>query len=94
MPEYPGGIDSLFKYINSELRYPNNEVDVQGRVICRFVVEKDGSLNQINVVRSLEKSYDKEVVKLIQNMPKWIPGKHNGKNVNVWFILPINFKLH
>jgi len=93
MPEFPGGKEALFKYISSELKYPNNEFNIQGRVICRFVVEKDGCIDSVKIVRSLEPSYDKEVVRLIQNMPKWIPGKQNGKVVRVWYTLPVSFKL-
>ena len=64
---------------------------ISGKVICRFVVEKDGSLSNITVVRSLDNSDDKEAVRIIKKMPKWIPGKLNGKVVRVYYTLPIKF---
>ena len=88
--------DSLLiklKFIQDNLKYPNTESCVQGRVIVRFIVTKTGSIENIEVVRSLEPSFDKEAVRVIKLMPKWIPGKQNGVNVSVYFTLPINFKI-
>ena len=93
MPQFPGGEQKLLKFIQDNLKYPNTESCVQGRVIVRFVVTKTGSIENIEVVRSLEPSFDKEAVRVIKLMPKWIPGKQNGVNVSVYFTLPINFKI-
>jgi protein TonB len=96
MPQFPGGDNELFKFIAENLKgetpFGLCYVEIQGRVICRFVVEKDGSIGQVEVVRSLDPPMDKEAVRLIKSMPKWIPGKQNGKVVRVYFTLPINFK--
>lgn len=93
MPEFQGGEREMFKFIGSNIKYPSNIGEVQGRVICRFIVEKDGKIGKIEVVRSVYPDLDKEAIRIIRSMPKWIPGKQNGLNVNVWFMLPINFKL-
>lgn len=96
MPEFPGGQQALFKYINENVKYPviAQENGIQGRVICQFVVNKDGSIVDIEVVRSGgDPSLDKEAVRVIKSMPKWKPGKQRGKPVRVKFTVPINFKL-
>lgn len=93
MPKFPGGDEKILKFISDNIKYPNTESCVQGRVIVRFVVTKTGSIENIEVVRSLEPSFDKEAVRVIKLMPKWIPGKQNGVNVSVYFTLPINFKI-
>lgn len=96
MPEFPGGQQALFKYVNENVKYPviAQENGIQGRVICQFVVNKDGSIVDIEVVRSGgDPSLDKEAVRVIKSMPKWKPGKQRGKPVRVKFTLPVNFKL-
>lgn len=93
MPQFPGGEEKMLEFINNNIKYPNTESCVQGRVIVRFVVTKTGSIENIEVVRSLEPSFDKEAVRVIKLMPKWIPGKLNGENASVWFTLPINFRI-
>ena len=96
MPEFPGGQQALFKYINENVKYPviAQENGIQGRVICQFVVNKDGSIVDIEVVRSGgDPSLDKEAIRVIKSMPKWKPGKQRGKPVRVKFTLPVNFKL-
>lgn len=93
MPQFPGGEQKLLKFIQDNLKYPNTESCVQGRVIVRFVVTKTGSIENIEVVRSLEPSFDQEAVRVVKLMPKWTPGKLNGENASVWFTLPINFKI-
>lgn len=96
MPEFPGGQQALFKYINENVKYPviAQENGIQGRVICQFVVNKDGSIVDIEVVRSGgDPSLDKEAIRVIKSMPKWKPGKQRGKPVRVKFTVPINFKL-
>ncbi|MFR9166483.1 MAG: energy transducer TonB [Dysgonomonas sp.] len=95
MPQFPGGNTELMKFIGSNLRYPTiaAENGIEGRVIIRFVVGRDGSVSDIKVQRGLDASCDKEAVRVVQSMPKWIPGKQNGRAVPVYFTLPILFKL-
>ena len=96
MPEFPGGQQALFKYLAENVKYPviAQENGIQGRVICQFVVNKDGSIVDIEVVRSGgDPSLDKEAVRVIKSMPKWKPGKQRGKAVRVKYTVPVNFKL-
>ena len=96
MPEFPGGQDSLFSYLEANVQYPviAQENGIQGRVICQFVVNKDGSIVDVVVVRSSgEASLDKEAQRVIGSMPKWKPGKQRGKPVRVKYTLPVNFRL-
>ncbi|HOV71049.1 MAG TPA: energy transducer TonB [Dysgonamonadaceae bacterium] len=94
-PEFPGGQAALMKFLSDNIRYPviAQENGIQGRVICSFVVEKDGSITDVQVVRGVDPSLDKEAVRVIQSMPKWKPGKQRGKAVRVRFTLPIVFRL-
>ena len=91
MPEFNGGMGALMQYLSHNIRYPE-EKDIQGRVIVRFVVGKDGSISNAQVVKSVHPSFDAEALRIINNMPKWIPGTQNGKPVNVKYVVPINFK--
>ena len=95
MPSFPGGQGELMKYISKNLRYPAiaQENGIQGRVICQFVVGKDGQVRDVVVVRTLDPSCDKEAVRVLSGMPKWIPGKQNGKAVAVKYTVPIVFRL-
>ena len=95
MPGFPGGDAALFKYLNDNIKYPviAQESGIQGRVICQFVVNRDGSIVDIEVVSGVDRSLDAEAVRVIANMPKWTPGKQRGKSVRVKFTLPINFRL-
>lgn len=96
MPEFPGGFNALFAYINDKITHEEAGmcyVQITGRVICQFVVEKDGSITDIKVVRGLDDSMDKDAVRIIKEMPKWIPGKQKGKVVRVYYTLPISYKL-
>ncbi len=95
MPEFPGGQAALFKYLNESVKYPviAQENNIQGRVIVQFVVEKDGSVTDVQVVRSVDPSLDKEAKRVISSMPKWSPGKQRGKAVRVKYTVPVNFKL-
>ena len=92
MPEFPGGADSLMRYIERNVKYPSGEVCVSGRVVVSFIVEKDGSIGEPKVVRSVEVLLDKEALEVVRNMPKWKPGKQNGKEVRVKYTMPIRFK--
>ena len=95
MPSFPGGDAALFKFLSNNVKYPAiaQENGIQGRVICQFVVNKDGSIVDVEVVRSVDPSLDKEAIRVIQSMPKWSPGKQRGKPVRVKYTLPVNFKL-
>ncbi|MCQ2348584.1 MAG: energy transducer TonB [Paludibacteraceae bacterium] len=94
-PEFPGGTQAMMKYLSENIKYPviAQENGIQGRVICQFVVNKDGSIVDINVVRSVDPSLDKEAIRVIKSMPKWKPGKQRGKPVRVKFTLPVVFRL-
>ena len=95
MPQFPGGDAELMKFIGSNLKYPTiaAENGIEGRVVIRFVVGKDGNVSDVQVVRSLDPSCDKEAVRVVKTMPKWVPGKQNGRNVPVYYTLPVLFKL-
>lgn len=95
MPSFPGGDAALFKYLNDNIKYPviAQESGIQGRVICQFVVNRDGTIVDIEVVRSVDKSLDAEAVRVIERMPRWTPGKQRGKTVRVKYTLPVNFRL-
>ena len=96
MPEFPGGQQALFKYLSEHIKYPviAQENGIQGRVICQFVVNKDGSIVDVEVVRSGgDPSLDKEAIRVIKSMPKWKPGKQRGKPVRVKYTVPVSFKL-
>ena len=96
MPDFPGGQQALFKYLAENVKYPviAQENGIQGRVICQFVVNKDGSIVDVVAVRSSgEASLDKEAIRVIKSMPKWKPGKQRGKPVRVKYTVPVNFRL-
>jgi TonB family protein len=95
MPAFPGGEQELMKYIAKNLSYPEDcaKNNIQGTVALRFVVGADGSIGDITVVRPLHSSCDSAAVNVVRNMPKWTPGKINGEAVNVYYIVPIRFKL-
>ncbi len=94
-PKFPGGEAELYKYLNKNIRYPEiaAQNNIQGRVVVQFVVEKDGSVGEVKVVRGVDPDLDKEAVRVVKSMPKFIPGKMNGQNVRVWHTLPIKFTL-
>ncbi|MCD8044252.1 MAG: energy transducer TonB [Tannerellaceae bacterium] len=93
MPEFPGGIDSMKVYIHRTIRYPEKfgDVGIQGRVICNFIVNEDGSISEPTVLRGLQEDLDAEAVRVINSMPKWEPGIQNGKPVKVRYTIPVNF---
>ena len=95
MPQFPGGPSSLFDYLSRNIKYPviAEENGVQGRVIVTFVVERDGSLNDVKVVKSIDPSLDKEAQRVVRSMPHWIPGKLNGSPVRVKYTVPVTFRL-
>ena len=95
MPSFPGGPQALLDYLSEHINYPEGyeETCVQGRVVITFVVEKDGSLSDITVVKSLEKAFDEEALRAVKSMPNWIPGMQDGKPVRVKYTVPVNFRL-
>ena len=95
MPSFPGGPAALMQYLSSNIKYPvvAEENGVQGRVVCTFVVEKDGSITDVRVVKSVDPSLDKEAMRVVKSMPKWIPGKQNGSAVRVKYTVPVTFRL-
>lgn len=95
MPSFPGGDSGLMTYLNQNVKYPfvAAENGIQGKVIVSFVVERDGSISNVKVVRSVDPSLDAEAVRVIKNMPQWNPGKHKGAAVRVKYTMPITFRL-
>ncbi|MDE6198727.1 MAG: energy transducer TonB [Muribaculaceae bacterium] len=95
MPQFPGGEGELLKWISTHIKYPTiaMENNVQGKVVVQFVVTRDGSIGEVKVARGKDPDLDKEAVRVVKTLPKFIPGKMNGQAVNVWYTLPINFKL-
>lgn len=94
-PEFPGGNTAMMKFLSDNIKYPviAQENGIQGRVICNFVVERDGSITDVQVVRGQDPSLDREAVRVIQQMPRWKPGKQRGQAVRVRFTLPVVFRL-
>ena len=95
MPSFPGGDVALMQYLSKNIKYPPvaEEMGIQGRVICSFVVERDGSVSDIRIKRSVDPSLDKEAMRVVSAMPKWIPGRQNGQMVRVKYNLPVTFRL-
>jgi len=95
MPEFPGGISALMRYLETHIKYPEEAKanHCTGRVVINFVVEKDGTVSNVNVFRGVCPSLDKEAVKVVAQMPQWVPGYKNGKPVRVSFYLPIKFSM-
>ena len=95
MPSFPGGNAALMSYLNSNTKYPvvAQENGVQGRVIISFVVERDGSISDVKVARSVDPSLDREAQRVVKSMPRWTPGKQNGQTVRVKYTVPVVFRL-
>lgn len=93
MPEFPGGPQALMDYLKANVIFPKVAEDdgIQGRVVVSYVIDIDGSITDVQVVQSVHPALDKEAMRVVRNMPKWIPGKHDGKAVQVKYSLPINF---
>jgi tonB family C-terminal domain len=94
MPSFPGGLEELYKWIDNNVQYPAvaRENGIEGRVILKFIVEKDGSLSDSTVIHSVHPMVDREALRLVGQMPKWNPGKRAGIPVRVRSCLPIKFK--
>lgn len=95
MPQFQGGPSALFEYLSRAVRYPAQAEanGIQGRVLCSFVVEPNGSISNVKVIKSVDPSLDKEAIRVISSMPKWIPGKYNGTPVRVNYSAPVTFRL-
>lgn len=95
MPEFPGGMSAMMQYLAQNIKYPEeaHKKGIQGRVIATFVVEKDGSITNAKVVRSIDPQLDAEALRVVNAMPKWKPGKQGGEAVAVKYTVPVTFKL-
>ena len=95
MPSFPGGMAALMKYLSENVKYPEQaeKESIQGRVVCKFTVGEDGSISDITVAKSVHPLLDAEAVRVFSLMPKWIPGKQNGKPSKMKYTLPITFRL-
>lgn len=96
MPSYPGGEEAMRRYLSESIEYPQmaRESGIQGRVFVTFVVERDGNITDVQILRGIGGGCDEEALRVIKNMPKWAPGKQRGKPVRVQFNMPIMFKLN
>ena len=95
MPEFPGGQSNLLSFLSQNIKYPSEAVTkgIQGRVICSFVVNQDGSIVDVEILRGLDSLLDTEAIRVINSMPKWIPGKKRGRPIRVKCTIPITFNL-
>lgn len=95
MPEFPGGLPALMKYVGDNLKYPDNAKNnnIEGKVILKFVVNTDGSVDRIEILRGIDPVLDNEAIRVVSILPRFKPGKQNGVPVPVWFMLPIVFKI-
>ena len=95
MPEFPGGEKAMMQWIAQNIQYPKEAIDghIEGRVVVSFIVEKDGSISNAEVKRSIHESLDKEALRVVNAMPKWKPGMENGQPVRARFHIPVSFKL-
>ena len=95
MPQFPGGDQAMMKFVSENVQYPEEakEKEISGRVLVGFIVEKDGSVNEVKIVRGIGGGCDEEAVRVVKVMPKWKPGKEKGKPVRVSYMMPIFFKL-
>ena len=94
-PRFPGGDKALLDFINKNLKYPESAIkaEIQGKVMLRFVVTKTGEVEKVQIIRSLQPDCDKEAIRVVKTLPKFIPGTYSGKPVDVWYNLPVTFKL-
>ena len=95
MPEYPGGMPAMIEFLQTNIKYPEDAVKqkVEGRVMVQFVVETDGSISDVHVAKQVFPSLDAEAIRVVQVMPKWVPGREKGKVVRVKYNLPIVFRM-
>ena len=95
MPQYPGGMQAMAEFLQTNMKYPEDAAKqkVEGRVMVQFVVETDGSISDVHVAKQVFPSLDAEAIRVVQSMPKWMPGKKKGKVVRVRYNLPIVFRM-
>lgn len=91
LPEFPGGMDQCMQFLQKKLRYPSRDIEMNGRVVIQFTVQRDGSIGDAKVLRSLHPLFDREALRVVNSMPKWKPGNQRGKRVSVKYILPVTF---
>jgi TonB family protein len=92
MPQFPGGDGALMTFVANSINYPPDG-ELVGKTVIKFIITKDGFINNIKVLQSFDPICDKEAIRVINLLPKWIPGEHNGKKVNVYYTLPVIFRL-
>lgn len=95
MPSFRGGKNALMKFLTDSIRYPAEAkaMGIQGRVILTFVIERDGSVDSVKVVKKVSPELDREALRVVKSMPKWMPGKQNGRTVRTKYTIPVTFKL-
>ena len=95
MPQFKGGDVALMDFLRTNISYPKDaaEQGLQGRVVLRFIIEKDGTISNCEILKSASLSLDTEALRVVNSMPQWIPGKHKGKVVRVRYVLPVTFRL-
>ena len=95
-PEYPGGMQNMYDFLAENVKYPEIALTegYQGKVYIRFVVNEDGSLSNFSIAKGAHSSLNEEALRVIQSMPNWIPGEHQGKPAKVSYTMPINFMIH
>ncbi len=92
-PSFPGGDEAILNFLRKNIVYLETNEGIQGTVYTTFIVEKDGSISNIKTLRGVSSIFDKEVIRVVKLMPKWVPGKHRGKNVRVLFNFPVKFSI-
>jgi protein TonB len=95
MPEFPGGAAVMMKFIAENVKYPEEAYSkgIEGRVLVQFIIEKDGSVTNVKVIKKVNDAIDAEAVRVVKAMPKWKPGKQNGREVRVKYTIPVSFRL-
>jgi TonB family protein len=96
MPDFPGGVQALYQYLGKNIRYPLDmrKQKVEAKVIATFVVDAKGRIKNIEVVNKVPQQFTDETIRVLKRMPVWIPGKQNGKPVNVKYTLPVDYRLN
>jgi len=91
--DFPGGMTAFYKFLGKNIKFPDPEIDVQGKVIISFVIENDGRLTNFKIIRSLGPKYDAEVIRVMKLSPRWKPAVENGKPIKSDYTVPINFTI-
>lgn len=93
MPRFPGGLDAMIKFLKDNINYPEEarKNNIKGKVFLRFIIDQAGDVINVEVQKGVHPLLDAEAVRVVKMMPKWTPGKSDGKTVNVYYVLPINF---